>query len=73
MQKRSPNVALKAAIFATGKKQQRIARLAHVTPQDLSHAIHGRRELTDAERARLAKVLGKSESDLFPSDEAVSA
>lgn len=75
MSKRFVNVALKSAIFATGKKQQRVARLAGITPQDLSHAIYGRRELSETQRARLAKLLGKSESDLFPVavDEAVSA
>jgi len=66
------NVALKTAVFATGKRQQRIAKLAGIDPQTLSRAIHGRRDLASDARARLARVLGKSEDELFPS-EAVSA
>lgn len=73
MKKPAPNVALKSAIFATGKHQQRIARLARIQPQKLSHVIHGRRELDDAERDRLANVLGKSIGELFPIGEAVAS
>lgn len=72
MQKRTPNVALKTALFATGKQQQRIARLARIPPQKLSHVIHGNRELDADERGRLARVLGKSEDELFPSEAVAS-
>lgn len=66
MAKEVLNVALKTAMFATGKKQQRIARLARISEQKLSHALHGRRTLDADERRRLARVLGKPESELFP-------
>lgn len=66
-----PNVALKMALFATGKKQQDIARIARVAPQDLSHAIAGRRTLDSEERKRLIKALARygvtsSINQLFP-------
>lgn len=70
------NVALKAAMFASGKHQQQIAKLARISPQTLSHVIHGRREFTGAERKRIAKALSKAESELFAeptNNEAVSA
>lgn len=66
MKKSAPNVALKTAIFASGREQRRIAKMARIAPEKLSHVVHGRRELDDAERARLARVLGKSEAELFP-------
>ena len=64
------NVALKTALFATGKKQQDIARLARIAPQALSHAIAGRRDLDAEERKRLIKALSRfgverSIADLF--------
>lgn len=65
MSKPSLNVALKTALFATGKRQQDIAKKARIEPQKLSHAIHGKRELDDDEKCRLARVLGKSEDELF--------
>ncbi len=68
MKKAPRNVALKNAIFATGKHQKRIARLANVPAEKLSHAIHGRRELDDDERKRLSRVLGKPEAELFPAE-----
>lgn len=58
-------VALKAALFASGKHQQVIAKRARVAPQKLSHALKGRRELDAGERQRLAKVLGIPEQELF--------
>lgn len=73
MKKTPPNVALKSAIFATGKHQKRIASLARIPAEKLSHAIHGRRELDDDERARLARVLGKPESELFDRVEALAS
>lgn len=72
------NVALKTALFATGKEQQQIARLARISPQDLSHVISGRREFDARERARLLSVLRRHgvntpEAELFPvSQEAVA-
>lgn len=65
MKKPAPNVALKTALFATGKDQQLIAKRARISPQKLSHVIHGRRDLEPEERERLAKVLGKTQDELF--------
>lgn len=65
MEKPVLNVALKTALFATGKHQQRVAKAARISPQKLSHVLRGRRVLDDDEKARLAKVLGKSEDELF--------
>lgn len=73
MKKPAHNVALKMAIFASGREQQRVAKLARVSPQKLSHVIRGRREFDDAEKARLARVLGKSEEELFPESDAVAS
>lgn len=66
MSKPQPNVALKTAIFASGREQRRIAKLARIAPEKLSHVVRGRRELDDDERARLCRVLGKPEAELFP-------
>lgn len=59
------NVALKTALFASGKRQEAIAKAARLTPQQISHALVGRRALDADERKRLARVLGKSEDELF--------
>lgn len=66
MSKQSLNVALKTALFATGKQQQKIAKAARIAPQKLSHVLRGRRELDADERKRLARVLDRSEEELFP-------
>lgn len=63
------NVALKSAIFSSGRKQKRIAYLARIEETQLSHIVRGRRPASDEERERLAKVLGKSPRELFPADE----
>ena len=73
MQKPVLNVALKAALFATGKRQEAIAKAARIAPQDLSHALRGRRELDAKERKRLARVLGRTEEELFGAAPAESA
>lgn len=65
MKKPVPNVALKTAIFASGREQQRVAKLARISPQKLSHVIRGRRTLDEAERERIARVLQIPESELF--------
>lgn len=73
MQKPVRNIALKHAIFASGREQRRIAKLARVSAEKLSHAIYGRRVLDADERRRLAKVLQKSEDELFPAQEAMAS
>lgn len=59
------NVPLKMAMFASGKRQQNIAKAAKIDPAKLSHVVRGRREFTPNERRRIARVLGKSEAELF--------
>lgn len=63
------NLALKTAILASGKLQKRIARAARIDETSLSHIVRGRRPATEIERKRLARVLEKTEADLFPSIE----
>ena len=59
-----PSVGLKAAIQASGRKQKTIARLARIHVTKLSHIVAGRRLPSARERRNLAKVLGKTESEL---------
>lgn len=60
------NLALKTAILASGKLQKQIAREAAIDETTLSHIVRGRLAATTAERRRLARVLAKSEAELFP-------
>lgn len=67
MQRTAPvlNLALKTAILASGKKQKRVAVEAHIDETTLSHIVRGRREPSDDERKRLARVLGRTVDQLF--------
>lgn len=60
------NIALKTAIWESGKKQKRIAKLARMEEPRLSRIVRGHDEPTPEEKARLAKHLHKAESELFP-------
>lgn len=73
MDKPTKNVALKTAIFASGREQKRVAKLARIPAEKLSHVIHGRRELDARERKRLARVLDKPESELFGQPESIAS
>jgi transcriptional regulator with XRE-family HTH domain len=64
------NVALKTAIVAARLTQRAVARRARIGETRFTRIVSGEYEPTEKERARLAKILGRSESDLFP---AVSA
>ena len=66
MNGRQQQTALKLAIVASGRKQKRIAHLAHIAETDLSHIICGRRQATERQREKLAAVLETPEADLFP-------
>lgn len=68
MKKTAQNVTIKVAIVEAGLTQQKAAQQARIEPQKLSHVIHGRRSLNEKERGRLAKALGKTEAELFPSE-----
>ena len=64
------NVALKAAIFASGEPAYLIARKAKLSRTYLSSACTGRANLRPEEKERLARVLGKEVNELFPADRA---
>ena len=52
-----PNVPLKTAIFASGKRQSDIARSARIRETQFSHYVTGRKHPTEKEQARIAKAL----------------
>ena len=62
----TPNIALKVAIVQSGQKQRVIAQRSRIPEIRLSHFVTGRLEPTHMECARLAKILGRSITDLFP-------
>lgn len=64
--KQQLNVALKTAIFESGKKQKRIAKLARISEAKLSHIVRGRLAPNDTEREALAVALARPQSELFP-------
>jgi len=66
------NMSLRTALAQSGESQQRVAERACIDWKKLSHAIYGRRALDRDERRRLAGVLEKSESELFPLEVATS-
>jgi transcriptional regulator with XRE-family HTH domain len=65
------NVALAKAIIDSRKKKKTIARLARLQPSYFSKIIHGDRQPTPIQRERIARVLERSEAELFT--DAVSA
>jgi len=62
---RNLNTALRIAIVMTGKSQGRIGKLARLTAPQISQIVQGRVGATPDQRRRLAKVLGKTEAELF--------
>lgn len=61
----TPNTALKAAIFESGRTQQVVAREAEMHASKLSRVIRGHEEASQDEKVRLAAVLGRPVHDLF--------
>ncbi len=59
------NVPLKIALVRTGKRQFELADALGLSELRLSQILHGRTTPTEAERARMAEVLGVSERVLF--------
>lgn len=57
---------LKTALVLCDRPAWRIAVEAKITPTVLSRIVSGLRPPRPDERAALARVLGKPESDLFP-------
>ena len=60
------NLALKVACVESGKRQNEIAKLAKIHPTRLSALIRNDVSATEGERLRLAGVLQRPVSDLFP-------
>jgi transcriptional regulator with XRE-family HTH domain len=69
---RTPNITVKTAIWGSGKTQTDIAERIGVSESRLSRFLHGRAELTDDEKKRLARALRIPADALFPPDEAVA-
>jgi len=65
------NVALRVAIAATGRHQKDIARRADINQWRLSRIVRNDVTPTPKERARLARILGKTVPELF-GDEGVA-
>ncbi len=65
------NLALKLAIVSSRKKQKRIARLARVDEQQLSHYVHRRRKPSLEEADRISRVLEKQVADLFEPEDII--
>lgn len=63
------NVALATAIIESRRKKKTIARLARINPSSFSQILHGWMKPNRKHRAALARVLGKSESELFDAAE----
>lgn len=64
--KPTPNTALKVAIVQSQLPQHEVARRARIRETRLSHIVRGRVEPTEEERERLAKLLRRSQDELFP-------
>ena len=61
----SLNVALRVAIAATGRTQKDVARRAAINQWRLSRIVRNDVTPTPKERARLARILGKTVQELF--------
>jgi transcriptional regulator with XRE-family HTH domain len=60
------NTALKVAIIDSGKTQRQVARRARIDETRFSRIITGQVAPFPIERERLAKILKKTELELFP-------
>lgn len=65
-QKITPNTALKVAIVESEMKQRVIATRTRIPEVRLSKIVTGREMATAKEIARLARVLHRTPSELFP-------
>lgn len=59
------NIELKVAAIRDGRRQYEIARAAGIEETRLSKVMHGRVQLTEEEKNRLAAVLGRRVDELF--------
>ncbi len=60
------NMNLKIALIESGKDQRAVAKLAHIHETRLSKIILNRAVPNESERLRIAGVLQRSVSELFP-------
>lgn len=60
------NVPLKSAIFESKKTQKRVATLVGMRDVELTRIVRGWRDATDDEKKRLARVLHKPVTEIFP-------
>lgn len=60
------NTALRVAIVQSEKEHQEIARLAKIHPARLSQIISNKVTASESERLRLAGVLQRTVSEIFP-------
>lgn len=64
------NRALKHAIVDSGRTQRAIARTARIDETRLSRITTGQIQPIASERKRLARILQRSQADLFPMESA---
>ena len=60
------NLALKVAILANGLTQRQLAKRVHIDETRLSRIVRGQVAAFPSERRVLAKVLKRTEVELFP-------
>ncbi len=59
------NKALAKAIIDSGQAKKVVARRLKLSPSAFSMILHGDREPTSQQRAKLAAILKRSEAELF--------
>ncbi len=64
---------LRVAIASSGRTQREIARKAGIDESKLSRIVNGRVHPADATQRRIARALGQSVTDLWPTDEPKAA
>ena len=64
-------LGLKAAILQRGQTQRQVARAADVPESRFSSIVNGWVNPTDAERVRIAKLLGQPADILFDSNSSI--
>jgi transcriptional regulator with XRE-family HTH domain len=62
---RIKNSTLKMVIFEEGTTQRAVARETGIPETHISMAINGKYILDSAQRSRIARALGRKESELF--------
>ena len=63
---RLQGIPIKMALIERGFSQKDMARLLGIVYSTFNMKLRGERHFTESERKRLATVLGKPETELFP-------